>query len=667
MRVARLAVLGLTSLSLPAQDWTALTATTHDPRLVHDLARDRLVAIGAPIREWDGARWLETHVPNAPPGVLLAALRCTYDQARRHIVVLYGPNTWAYDGASWRLLAAANPAQFESSTRSIVYDPIRQVVVYYNPLPGSQATHEWDGAAWRSVPATLPGLLPLAMGFDPTRGRIVAFTWPFGTSGNAHEYDGTTWRTIPGVTLPASFPDREPTLFTDPVRNRLIAYGGIAGNQVLGTAWEWDGVAWNAIANGPPRWRAGVGMEPGTGRWLIAGGYVTDTSPTAVDETWAYDGAFHRLEVRPILNRIVADPQRRLVVGWGPEGTWEWNGGSWTQRTTSTPIFLNLVHDPVRSVVIGLENDFSLPIVRLWLWDGLAWHLQSPAVTPPWQFTQVAAWDHLHQEMVIFGLHGTWTWNGANWTQRAPSQSPPRTWQTPGSAAWDPLTQRVVLVLKVGAGSEEWEWNGVDWNRRPGTGLPATWSDGQLAFDPRSGRFLLVTNTGTWRRENGVWLPSGSGNRNSWRLAADPTTGLLKSYGPWAGYAADPASVELLGAGCAGPGMPLLAPQGRPQTIGGRLRLDLHGAPPHGIGAVYAGLQPAAVPLGSCTLLLDAPVHCATLVANAAGFASYTLVLPDRPVLLGLEAWFQGVVVQPGGPVAGVAALTNGVRVRVGD
>ena len=82
------------------------------------------------------------------------------------------------------------------------------------------------------------------------------------------------------------------------------------------------------------------------------------------------------------------------------------------------------------------------------------------------------------------------------------------------------------------------------------------------------------------------------------------------------------------------------------------------------VNGTYAGFPPCNIYLGpdlSSFFLLG------VAIANGAGVASYPIPVPSDAGLEGLVVNLQHVEAQAGGALLGVADLSNGLRVRVGN
>jgi hypothetical protein len=663
--IAAAVVAGGVAAGAAAQLWQAIPVPAFGSggQIVYDAHRDRTVLFTegngllapASTAEWDGQHWLVRDVPGAPGALPFANPRMVYDTARRETVLLYRGQTWTYDGVAWRNVASNGPGATDLNRNNVAYDELRQVFVYVEAGFASPPTHVWNGVQWQALAAPRPFPYALVTGYDPVRQQVLA--WGSG-GGSPYGFDGATWMPIAGGALPAAFPTADYWSVTSGAAGRLQVWAG--GQRTL---WTWDGNAWSP-AGGGPAITGPIGYHGGTQSFVLAGNLLNAPGAWVSTDVWVFDTAWRRVDTFPAVATVVLDRSRGRIVALNP-GTWEWDGVVWRENPVPGPAHATLVHDPARGGVWGIQNDFAFTTLRTWRYDGVSWQLQSPAVSPPWRRYHAASYDPLRQVVVLFSGWATWEWDGTNWTDRQPAQFPmPVAHRT---SVWDPATQTTRLIATTAANVEEWEWNGAQWTFVSTPGLPGEY--GTLAYDPRAAAVLYTASTGTWRRGSSGWTRIGDAAPGI--LVEDPQYGYLRcnSGSTWSLPPAELATAAPMGAGCAGThGVPVLFGLGRPATVTGSLRLDLGRAPGGALAAVYASTAVAAVPLGGgCTLLLQNPLHFATLFATAGGFATVPVAVPNRPVLRGLEVHFQAAVVDAAGSLGGFASLTNGVTARLGD
>ncbi|MEM7201306.1 MAG: ELWxxDGT repeat protein [Planctomycetota bacterium] len=124
------------------------------------------------------------------------------------------------------------------------------------------------------------------------------------------------------------------------------------------------------------------------------------------------------------------------------------------------------------------------------------------------------------------------------------------------------------------------------------------------------------------------------------------------------------AHVEALGRGCAAAGEPRLDASGLPVVANPGFALQLSTARPSAAAALL--LAAAAAP-GSCTLMLTAPVVALPAQTGASGAALIPLPVPPIPALRGSSLYAQGMIANPGGPLAGLVDVTHALRVVFGQ
>ncbi|HUQ84533.1 MAG TPA: hypothetical protein VM076_25490 [Gemmatimonadaceae bacterium] len=130
------------------------------------------------------------------------------------------------------------------------------------------------------------------------------------------------------ITLP---PLHLESLAIDPVRNRLVLFGGAA--ELTGTL-EWNGDDWRRTvdsASSPfPRAGAAMTWEPVRRAVVMFGGQPrrAPNAPSALCDTWAYDGRWTRLhDGACVTDRMI---NSSLVYD-------SWDGAHWGWRLRSRP------------------------------------------------------------------------------------------------------------------------------------------------------------------------------------------------------------------------------------------------------------------------------------------------------------------------------------------
>jgi hypothetical protein len=175
-----------------------------------------------------------------------------FDAARGRLV-LYGgigaddvwsTDVWEWDRTRWqRIPSAAGPG--ERAHHAMAYDAGRGRVVLRGGGGRDRVRRtdswEWDGTAWTRAATDGPGPgLGYRMAYDAARKVTVLF------GGDTCLWDGRSWTRVATTGGP---PGRlVHALAYDPVRARIVLYGGTIGEQDAGDTWEWDGAAWRPQA-----------------------------------------------------------------------------------------------------------------------------------------------------------------------------------------------------------------------------------------------------------------------------------------------------------------------------------------------------------------------------------------------------------------------------------
>lgn len=190
-----------------------------------------------------------------------------------------------------------------------------------------------------------------------------------------------------------------------------------------------------------------------------------------------------------------------------------------------------------------------------------------------------------------------------------------------------------------------------------------------------------------------VWVSDGSrlGTRQLGRIGSIPGLGatsigsftadspllhFLASDGattvePWTidlAQFAVPAVFEI-GAGCGT--SPVAPPSMRPRgvsCIGSQdFGLVVDTATPNSPAGAFVSFARASTPIGPCTLELASPISFGAMTTGANGRAEFALPIPRDPTLIAMSVYVQGAVLEPAGPLLGVASLTQALHVLIGQ
>lgn len=244
------------------------------------------------VYEWSGAGWQQI-IPTDPEGdgnpgagsQVLSMGGLAFDEDTR-LVLLVGNGTisgtratWAWNGASWRLLGQDTTTR--CTTCSLSWDSKRRRVLLFDPTTGTTAAWSWATRSWQFLAlATAPTLLTAggSFAFERRSGRWLRFggspahdeTWAF---------DGTAWSRL---TDGGPSPRWGALIGYEPLTQQVILHGGTAGSTPLGDTWRWDGQGWTQVGDGGPnRYGGNLVAAPALGQVLLVGG--GDTYRLAAD------------------------------------------------------------------------------------------------------------------------------------------------------------------------------------------------------------------------------------------------------------------------------------------------------------------------------------------------------------------------------------------------
>jgi cysteine-rich repeat protein len=219
---------------------------------------------------------------------------------------------------------------------------------------------------------------------------------------------------------------------------------------------------------------------------------------------------------------MVYDARRGVVIMFGDDGMWEWNGQTWRHivpPTSPTPRhFHAMAYDPDRDRVMlyGGQDSITGRVNDTWEWDGITWTQRLPATVPLLSFVQQLAYDAVHHQLVLDAAARTYTWDGDNWTLRGPSPSQDAT------MAWDAQGARVILFAYT-LGST-WAWDGSAWSALTPAASPTPRN--YAAMTENNGHIVLYGG-----------LASGNGLTDTWQWANNTWTSLAPAINPGPHYA----------------------------------------------------------------------------------------------------------------------------------
>lgn len=254
-----------------------------------------------------------------------------------------------------------------------------------------ETTLERDETGTWSIAATggPPARSRAAMAYDEARGVMVLFGGGLCDSsvcnpgnpggflyyGDTWEWDGTTWTERTPAFSPT--PRIRHAMTWDPVRQRVVMFGGQSANGVQADLWEWDGTTWTNVAPAPdpaygvpaPRSEHGLAFDRARNMLVLHGGDVGGTTWELAGSQWAF--------------RYQAPA---LPLGHGLR-----LGG---------PYRMTYDTDRNRMLMVSARDSAGILETQLWEWTGADW---IEKFTLPWRYDEAVAYDPVRHRTVIAG------------------------------------------------------------------------------------------------------------------------------------------------------------------------------------------------------------------------------------------------------------------------
>lgn len=273
----------------------------------------------------------------------------------------------------------------------------------------------WSQAHPASSP---PAQIQAKVAFDTARSVAVLYGQDgAGTSSSLWEWNGSSWATRVAATMPLRW---GPGIAFDPVRGRLLLFGGLNSAALLNDSWEWDGTAISQrqfLVAPPSRWMPAMTFDAAGGRILMFGGI--GGAFAALTDTWEYDG-FGWTEVFPatVPSGIPAlSPPHLQYCGLtatavlltgrlnGSYATWEWIGSNWVGRPQA--VDPTDVHQLLQwnggTGLLAVSNATAPP--TLWEYGAGGWSAGFAIPAPTSMWGSAACYDSVRDEIVAFGGH----------------------------------------------------------------------------------------------------------------------------------------------------------------------------------------------------------------------------------------------------------------------
>lgn len=209
--------------------------------------------------EWDGQAWEEK---DAQPPTACDHVKMTYDSASGESILFSGLDpserqineTWSWNGEAWKLLSSEGPTS--RGHFGFVYDPNHEQIMLYGGYASTVSDEfwAWKDGAWEEINFPGPGTLShFGMTYDTNENALYIFGGAT-TGSTFSSFTGKTWVLTGGnwrELQPTTSPSKRgsPSMGYDPVRKRIVLYGGFDSSKEFDDTWEWDGQEWTCLVN----------------------------------------------------------------------------------------------------------------------------------------------------------------------------------------------------------------------------------------------------------------------------------------------------------------------------------------------------------------------------------------------------------------------------------
>lgn len=426
-----------------------------------------------------------------------------------------------------------------------------------------RGTYVLEPRGWRFATSDSPihGYAGSACVNDVGNGTVVCYVWDRAAQhATTRIWDGVEWTTPDSTNAPP--PRVTGSLAYDPVRERVILWGGFSGDPTLGLSetyyddtWEWDGEAWTAIttATRPGAYMGELTYDPVRGETILVAQQAVEGP---VDETWVYDGTdWTQTEVD--VSTVDHDWQAEY-----------WNGREYATTSPAVPPsppprpYGSAAYFPPTGemmLVGGGTNDGIAPRAtaaqpfETWLYGSEGW---SAGPASPLGLRPGLAYDPSRDQMLLLG-GGTHLWDGTTWTESVSNFAV----DANASVAWDANLGAIVQVggkdgLFVFGGPGDpapptfiegmRKWTGSAWEALDVPDLPQERWLAHAVWDAAKDRVALVGGIGiprntccevleqTWWFDGAAWSPGMSQTPQGriWdTVTYDPHRGTILGFG----------------------------------------------------------------------------------------------------------------------------------------
>jgi hypothetical protein len=252
-----------------------------------------------------------------------------------------------------------------------------------------------------------------AIMFGGTNSILVNNAWQANWINETWEWDGEDWTKLLPTNSP---PAREKHVMTyDKARNRIVLFGGSAGNSLFNDTWEWDGVNWhlmNPEHTPPARCCHAMAYDSSRKQVVLYGGWDSQNN-TFFNDIWLWDGKdWSQIpsDLPQMSGHFLVDfPSKSEVISiqTANNGTWAWDGKSLKNLEMESPpsrTDVRAVYDPWnnRAVLFGGIKDKTF-LTDTWVFNGDSWFQIYLTNGPSPRFGQVMFYDVKRNSIVLFG------------------------------------------------------------------------------------------------------------------------------------------------------------------------------------------------------------------------------------------------------------------------
>jgi hypothetical protein len=478
----------------------------------------------------------------------------------------------AYDAGAGQIVMFGGQSAFDTGTQ-LTYD--------------SSETWIYNGGRWiQRHTAHAPTHRSFhAMVYDAARSRVVLFGGRFQKPAEFTNYEflsdtwvwkNNDWAQI--VTANAPSPRQGTDMAYDPVRDRIVLYGGSSSDFTTALVtnvydtWEFDGTDWTKVGTDEQVKvnRPILEFDAARGETIMMG-----QNAELVPIMFRYKPDSHTWEeIKPekmptCVNdaaMVYQNHKRTLlllggVCGFGTSGadqTWEWNGTNWIEIDTPfdpsrvTGHAMSYDMRQFQTVVFGGTTiGAAAPRSTTQVYDGVGWSFPFGNVRPSPRSLAAFKTDPVHKTVwLISGLNefsngylsDNWGYRNGQWFLAPGTDAPSDCGGT--LAAWDSDRSKLVVVCSGFQASEvaTFEFDGAAWKSISTQDEPAARRFGGLAYDPTLKKTVLFggyDTGGNFRRD--TWTFDGTNwtevknerpeNRSLFAMWYDPLQKRVLIYG----------------------------------------------------------------------------------------------------------------------------------------